>query len=711
MSECSPGYHNNFIIIIAGFGHFDSFWEGFDMPVTMGGMASGMDTDGLIEKLVEVEARPIQQWVADRNRSNQRKEALGVLRTNLTELNNSVKDLYGFRASFKDKKAISSDAGIVNAVANKEAEKGSRSILVKELASTHKIATDPLKKDYKIPAGKIKIEVNGESEIIGFRGGNLESFKERIDEIASDLITTMYLKTNDDNYVLSIESKVPGKKGEILLSGDKDFIKSIGLVNGEKGESKDKVDIVFDRKYFTSYLGDQAAGKQDGSFDIGNNGASIEISGVLWNEYLLPLESPVTGDTVLEFEIDYKEKEVPGADILPSEINVGPEDTTIIKGIELHSYNITRTRALDKQESKKEISDVFGIGVISVEKGNRIEKIYRLDKGSRGKQVIPIGNDFSGKNISKIIFYCNEGKTVFSGTALLTPVRGTGALQPKNEITKAGDAKLNVDGIEVVRDKNSELNDIIKGLSISLRGVSGNPIIITVEPDLEKSINKIKGFVKAYNDYLEINKSLTRAEKTSKPDDYNNIKDKSGLFVGDMTILRLENYLKRSVGEAYPSRASTPVKILSQTGVSTGEVNAEWESIREGKLVVDEDKLRNVVSENPDGVTEFFGSDTDGDSKIDNGLAYRMEYILKPYLVAGNNVLVSMVKLEEGNMSGIDEKINKHKDHLKKYEEKLRIKFTAMERSISGSKAQRAWMQNQLGGLQDSDNNTPSNKR
>ena len=681
------------------------------MPVTMGGMASGLDTDGLIEKLVEVEARPIQQWIGDRNRSNQRKEALGVIRTNLTELNNSVKDLYGFRASFKDKKVISSDTSIIDATANKDAEKGSRKIEIKELASTHKIATDPIKKDYKIPAGKIKIEVKGESETIGFRGGTLESLKDKIDETASDIVTTSYLKTNDDNYVLAIESRIPGKKGEIILSGDKDFLKGIGLINGEKGERKDKINVIFDKKYFTSYLGDQPTGKQDGNFDISNNGASLIMKGLLWSEYLLPIESPVSGDTVLEFDIDYKVQPGPESETLPSEIKVGPEDKTVIKGIELDSYNITRTRTLDKQKIKKEISDIFGIGVTSLDKGKRIEKVYRLEKSVRGRQVIPVGNDFSGRNITKIIFYCNEGQTIFSGASIMTPVKGTGALQSKNEITKASDARLNVDGIEIIRDKNSELNDVIKGLSINLRGVSERPITLTIEPDIEKSVNKIKGFVKAYNDYLELNKGLTKAEKTSKLNDYNNIKDKSGLFVGDMTILRIENYLKRAVSEAYPSRASNPIKVLSQTGISTGEVNAEWESIQEGKLIVDENKLNNLIAENPEGITEFFGSDTDGDNKIDNGFAYRMEYVLKPYLVSGNNVLVSMVKLEESNISGIDDKINKHKDHLKKYEEKLRSKFTAMEKSISGSKAQRAWMQGELGGSQESENNSPSIKK
>ncbi len=75
--------------------------------------------------------------------------------------------------------------------------------------------------------------------------------------------------------------------------------------------------------------------------------------------------------------------------------------------------------------------------------------------------------------------------------------------------------------------------------------------------------------------------------------------------------------------------------MLYQIGVSTGEINAKWETIREGKLIIDEAKLVEVLSENPEGVQDFFGSDNDGDNRIDNGLAFKMESILDPYVSAG----------------------------------------------------------------------------
>ena len=53
------------------------------MPVTIGGMSSGIDTEGIIKKLLEVEARPIRQWEEDKLKYNKRKKALFSLRTHI----------------------------------------------------------------------------------------------------------------------------------------------------------------------------------------------------------------------------------------------------------------------------------------------------------------------------------------------------------------------------------------------------------------------------------------------------------------------------------------------------------------------------------------------------------------------------------------------------------------------------------------------------
>lgn len=670
------------------------------MPVTFGGMASGLNTDDIIRKLVEVEAQPIRQWEEEKFTFNKRKEALGILKQHLAAVNDTAKDLYGFRASYADKKSISSDPDVVEATANKFAENGVRKIEVLDIASTHRISTDALKSDQKIEAGKFKLEVNGLSRQVRFRGGSLKSLQDQINDAASDIVTTSYVNTVENQYLVSIESKVPGKKGEIKISGDRDLLYAAGLIKGEKGQEKETMSLVFDSKYFVANPSKPDV-EPAGAIEVDKDGKWARIKGMLWREYVTPLEVSIKKTTIFEFKVEYSEPEAEKEEeALPYRLEIGPEEKTVIKGIDLNSYNVSRIRPIEKKEKKQVVVDVLGVGVVSSEKDARYEKIYPIDKKFKGKMEIPIGRDFEGKKINRVIFYCNTGSVVFSDASMFTPIEGTGLLEPKNEIAKPNDARLKIDGIEVVRDKNDGISDALKGVTLNLRSTSDRPVNIKIEPDIEKSLQKIRAFVDAYNKYLEYEREITKSEKSSKAGEYQKNKYKNGLFLGDMTILRLENSLKSTIGDAYPSRSEKPIKVISQMGVSTGAVNAAWETIREGKLVIDEGVLATTLKENPDAVEEFFGSDTDGDNRIDNGMAYRVEMVLRPYIGSGKNIIASKVDLEDNNIKSANDRIERQQEHLKRYEEKLRKKFATMEQSISGAKSQGEWMKNQMKGAE-----------
>ncbi|TAL30411.1 MAG: hypothetical protein EPN93_20055 [Spirochaetes bacterium] len=669
------------------------------MPVTMGGMASGMDTDGIIKKLVEVEARPIYQWQAEKETFNQRKQALGKLGTVLSKVSDASKDLYGFRAQYNEKKAITDDPGALEVIASRHAQPGERAIQVDEIAAAHKITTDPVASDQKLSAGKFKIEVNGVSHAVKFRGGTLKALQEQLDADATDIVSTSIVNTSEDKQLLTVESKSPGKKGEIRLSGERDILYESGLVKGAKEGDNEKVAMVFDARYFVPYAGEAKIPQNTGNLDLDKDGKFVKLTGLLWREYLLPAEIAVKKNSLLEVAVEYavaqgREKD----EALPFKLEVGPEEKTIIKGIELQGYNVSRIRPLDKKEPQKQVTDLLGVGVVSVDaqKNTREEKLYPIEKNFKGRMEIPVGRDFQDKKITKVIFYCNEGDAKFADAAFLTPIDTTGLLEPKNVISKPADAKLKVDGVDITRDRNEGLNDVVKGLTLNLKGKTVKPVHVKVEHDSEKAVQKIKQFVEAYNAYIDYDRQLTKAEKVDKVGAYQANKDKNGIFMGDMTILRLENSLRATVNGAYPGRTEKPIKLFTQMGISTGAVNSAWETIREGKLVVDEGSLASTIRERPDAVEEFFGSDTDGDNRIDNGMAFAVENLLKPYVSTGKNLIASKMDLEDSSIKSADDRIARKQEHLKKYEEKLRKKFASMEQSISGAKSQGDWMKNQM---------------
>jgi len=671
------------------------------MPISFGGMASGVDTEEIIKKLVQVESRPILQWEQEKKNASLKKQALGSLKGHVSNLQDAVKELYGFRAAYFDKSVASSDPGILDASAGRDAEKGSSSIVVKELAGSHKISTEPVKKSQELEAGKIKLTVNGDTRTIRFRGGRISALHDAIAEEASDIVNTTLMNTQDDLFTMTLESKVPGTKGEILISGDKSALNTAGLIKGEKGAEPSRTDLVFDQKYFTAYTGEEKTAEQNGRLVVEKDGKGIKITGTLWREYVMPLEVPVKEDSTLEFEFAFKEPKTPEEEALPFRVETGPEETTVIKGIDIRSYNVPRIRPLEEKKKKEPFGTITGIGVVSVEKGKRTEKLYTVDTKSKGKQELPIGRDFKEKKVSKIILYCNEGDADFSNAAILTPEKGTGYFEPKNTINKAKNARLKIDGVDIVRDKNTGISDAIKGVTLNLKRASEHPVTITIESNTKSAIDKVKKFIEAYNTYLEFTGELTIVERSGKSGPSGRSSMKTGLFVGDMTILRLENTVKTTVNSAYPSKTDEPIKVINQLGISTGALNADWETIKTGKLVLDESKFAEVVTSNPDGVKEFFGSDTDGDTRIDNGMAYRLQQVLKPYTMSGKNIIQAKIDYESDAIKLTDDRITRHQEHLQQFEDKLRRKFSAMERSISGTKSQGNWLKQNMGGGKD----------
>lgn len=663
------------------------------MPFTMGGMASGVDTDSMINKLVEVESQPIKQLQRGKLLNNQKKEALKKLSSQLKELDGKARDLYGFRASYDEKKALSSDTSVVEADASKQADSGSTRVEVLQLASYHKITTDAIEYEKKLPSGKITISVNGVEKKITFRGGGLKSLNEAIIEEANDIVATDYVSTNGTNYVIGITSKIPGKKGEIGIKGSEELLRASGLVNGDKIKSQDDFPVVFDRKFFSSYEGAKKPEEQDGSLDVGKEGKDATVKGQLWQEYELPFKAEIKKETVLKFSFTYSKED---EEKVPLKVETGPEDEINVKGIKLKSYNISRIRPLSKKEEKK-FDSALGIGIISSENGTRVEKIYPVEKDAAKNQEIPVGKDFEGKQALKLVLYCNDGSAVFIEPVLSTPVKSKGDFELKNVIAKAENAKLKVEGLEIERDKNEGLNDVVKGVTLNLKKKSESPVELKVSPDLDKPVQKIKEFVESYNRYLDLHKALTKAVKVEKPGESEKLQE-SGLFMGDMALVRLENSLKTAVNANYPARVEKPVKMFNQMGVSTGKVNSSWESIKEGKLTIEEDELKKVIVDNPDGVKEFFGSDIDGDNKVDNGMAYTLVKTLNPYIASGKNIIETKIDFEDNSIKMADERITRQELHIKQFEEKLRKKFAVMEKSISGSKSQQSWMKNQMGG-------------
>ena len=165
-------------------------------------------------------------------------------------------------------------------------------------------------------------------------------------------------------------------------------------------------------------------------------------------------------------------------------------------------------------------------------------------------------------------------------------------------------------------------------------------------------------------------------------------------LVGDNSLNRIVYQLRDRVSRSYPATLDPKLKVLPMIGVNTGEVGAKWNDIKEGFLMVEEPKLDEVLEKSPESVREYFGSDTNSDGTVDDGLAYTLDNDLKPYTRISGNILKSKIKMLRDLIADNQKRIVSHASKVEKFESKMRIKFQGMEAAIKKSKGEQEYLKN-----------------
>src|SRR5690625_4992555 len=101
----------------------------------VGGIASGMDIEGMDEKLMEAERMPLERLQQKQKSLEYKRDAFRDINSQLLELDNMMLDMK-LSKTYKPKAASSSNESAVTATATSNASNGSYEISVEQLASS-----------------------------------------------------------------------------------------------------------------------------------------------------------------------------------------------------------------------------------------------------------------------------------------------------------------------------------------------------------------------------------------------------------------------------------------------------------------------------------------------------------------------------------------------------------------------------------------------
>ena len=277
-------------------------------------------------------------------------------------------------------------------------------------------------------------------------------------------------------------------------------------------------------------------------------------------------------------------------------------------------------------------------------------------------------------------------------------------------------AEVQINGEWIVKDTNTF---DYRGLKISLNNTTAagdEDIVVSLKRDATEPINKIKGFVEAYNSLIKKLTDLIGERKTEKERSYGPLTDEEKSLMTEKQIEQWETIAKKALlrndaqiqGLLYSLRGALfdQVKAAgmspSQLGLSTGN----YFDGMGGQIVLDEDKLRKALEDDPEKVMNVFMGDVDEGVKGNRGLLWRMEDLMLGYINGGQSRSINSL---ESSIRKANEQMERLQRKMYDEEERLYKKFAAMETAMSKIQSQTEWMLSMLNASMNANNKKQGN--
>lgn len=660
------------------------------MPSFLGDGGSGMDTEAVVEKLYQLERRPLLRIEQQQKELEFTNGALEELRNKVKKLQDNLKELYSFDAAFLQKSLLSYPEGYIGGYAQKNAEPGIYKLKINKLAQSLSLGSKRLPLKHDVSSGTIKI---GELEA-DFDGGSVKEFKTFLNTKFEEILTARVIKVNSKEQLLTIEWKAQGLESVPEFSDPDNILNELGVYREANPDNiiSDSGEELKDFPLSPARLSMVAKGP----FSLNEQEKTIRLGDGSRRKLTEP---PAKLDKrelkAIRLNVTQEVNENKEPDEGPFEVEKGPKKTLNIQGVILESYNLQRKRTapdLTKEEPK------YGIVLHYPEISETIEL---QEKGSL--QEIEVKND-----LIAVEFYAEKSLVSFKDLKYVYQIdpaelererkKQLQKLQFPNLIREASDAELDYEGVKITRSSNEKIDDLIEGLSLDLYAESEQPIEFQITNNTEKSEQQIEAFIEAYNELLVFCLEASKPAEGIKAGEYDKMKQESGILVTNSTVRRLITDLRGMVSKAYPAARDPMIRTLPRIGISSGKVGQEWADIKKGLLVLDKNLLRQMLLEHPEAVQEFFALDSNADRRLDSGFAYESEQILNNYSKFSRGIIITQINSNKERMKQNQKSKQRVEEHAENYKDKMKAKFGYMESNVRQQKSTGNYLKNRLGG-------------
>jgi flagellar hook-associated protein 2 len=193
------------------------------MALSSPGIGSGLDIQGIVQKLVSIERQPLAKVDARVGELKAQISAYGTLKGAVSTFRDAVGAL-AEPGKFKANAAQSSDTGVLTASAGGDAARGTYRLEVRRLAEAHRLATEQAQASATEAAvglgSTLTLSVGGASFQVDIAGKSLNGIRDAINGAAGNTGVGASVLRADDGYRLMLQSNRTGSAGFIEVVGD-----------------------------------------------------------------------------------------------------------------------------------------------------------------------------------------------------------------------------------------------------------------------------------------------------------------------------------------------------------------------------------------------------------------------------------------------------------------------------------------------------------
>jgi flagellar hook-associated protein 2 len=263
----------------------------------------------------------------------------------------------------------------------------------------------------------------------------------------------------------------------------------------------------------------------------------------------------------------------------------------------------------------------------------------------------------------------------------------------KATLSAGNTAKLTVNNMITLERNTNTITDAIEGMTLNLKGTTaGSSVSVSVADDTDNTLKVVKDFVEQYNSTVSF---VTEKLSVGNPSSETNV---AGALSGDSTLMRLQSSLRQMLSGGVEIQKGDPSDLnetqkfdfIGSLGISVD---------RYGKASIDETKLKEVITKEPDRVAGFFSRSITVDGTTEKkkvGLAEKLQTVVNSFVDSKDGMITAKNKTYDKAMDDIAKKIEAFNLRMEAQRARYVKTFTALDTAMMQAESQMSYLSSQL---------------